>query len=113
MSISRRCTGCCFSVRNGLIGLEADNDSCNTSLSGGKRSAGFSVTVTVTPTIPGHSSPAGVDDGASVQPDDVQVILGDRFERLEGDQVQELPDGSGQELVVTAAFQWPEPQCGP
>jgi hypothetical protein len=105
--------GCCFGVRNGLIGLEADNDSCNTSLSGGTRSAGFTVTVTVTPTIPGHSSLAGVDDGPTVQPGDVRVILGDHFERLEGDQVRELTDGSGQELVATAAYQWPEPQCGP
>jgi hypothetical protein len=41
--------GCCQSVRNGLIGLSAGNDSCNPSLSGGERSAGFSVTVTITP----------------------------------------------------------------
>jgi len=103
--------GCCFSVRNGLIGLEADNDSCNTSLSGGERSAGFSVTVTVTPTIAGHSAPSGVDDGATVQPADVQVILGDHFERLVGDQVKDLPDGTGKELVASATYQWPEPQC--
>jgi hypothetical protein len=103
--------GCCFSVRNGLIGLEADNDSCNMSISHGERSAGFSVTVTVTPAIQGHSAPPGVDDGATVQPDDVQVILGEHFERLVGDQVMDLPDGSGKELVATATYQWPEPQC--
>lgn len=105
--------GCCDRVRNGLIGLEADNDSCNTSLSGGERSAGFSVTVTVAPAFPGHTGPIGAYDGPTVQPGDVRVILGDHFERLEGDQVQELSDGSGQELVATAAYQWPEPQCGP
>jgi hypothetical protein len=96
----------------GLIGLEADNDSCNASLSGGERGAGFSVTVTVTPTIAGHSAPSGVGDGATVQPDAVQVILGDHFERLVGDQVRDLPDGSGKELVATATYRWPEPQCG-
>jgi hypothetical protein len=105
--------GCCFSVRDGLIGLEADNDSCNTSISHGERSAGFSVTVTVTPAIQGHSAPPGVDDGATVQPNDVQAILGGHFERLVGDQVKDLPDGSGNELVATASYQWPEPQCGP
>jgi hypothetical protein len=104
--------GCCFSVRNGLIGLGAGNDSCNQSLSGGQRSAGFTVTVTVTPTVPGHSAPSGAENGATVQPNDVQIILGDHFERLEGNQIQELPDGSGKELVATATYEWPDPQCG-
>jgi hypothetical protein len=105
--------GCCDGVRNGLIGLEADNDSCNTSLSGGNRSAGFSVTVTVAPTFPGHSGPPGADDGPMVQPEEVRAIFGGDFERLEGDQVRERPDGSGRELVATTTYQWPEPQCGP
>ena len=105
--------GCCDSVRNGLIGMGAGNDACNRSLSGGGRSAGFSVTVTVTPTIDtsDRTGPPGENSEPITQPADVQAVLGDRFERLDGDQVRELSDGSGKELVATATYQWPDPQC--
>jgi hypothetical protein len=42
----------------------------------------------------------------------VIAILGEGFERLTGDQVQELSGGAGKELIATATYDWPEPQCG-
>jgi len=106
--------GCCESVRNGLIGLSAGNDSCNVSISGGERSAGFSVTVTITPIVedPAPTAPTEAGDRPVPQPNNVLAILGDHFERLAGDQAKDLPDGSGKELVATAMYDWPEPQCG-
>jgi len=106
--------GCCDRVRNGLIGMGAGNDSCNASPGGGARSAGFSVTVTVTPSIDASSwsHPSGYEPEPIDQPPQVLATLGDHFERLVGDQVRELPDGSGNELVAVATYDWPEPQCG-
>jgi hypothetical protein len=106
--------GCCESVRNGLIGLSAGNDSCNAMAGGAAQNAGFTVTVTITPTIDSSrwSGPPGSNTGGIAQPAGVMAILGDGFERFQGDQVQPLPDGTGNELVASASYDWPEPQCG-
>jgi hypothetical protein len=108
--------GCCESVSDGLMGLSAGNDSCNALVGGVGDSAGFSVTVTVTPTVEDTrlGGPFGDSQGseAITQPDEVVALFGDRFQRLEGDQVWDLPDGSGKELVATATYAWPQPECG-
>jgi hypothetical protein len=113
--VSSSSYGCCETVSNGLIGLSAGNDTCSATVGGVGRSSGFSVTVTITPTV--DDARTWMFDGSTSshrfdQPDEVLSILGDRLQGLEGDQVQDLPDGSGKELVATAAYAWPEPQCG-
>jgi hypothetical protein len=106
--------GCCESVTNGVIGLSAGNDTCNALAGGVGNSAGFTVSVTVTPTVDTSrfSGPAGSSVEPIRQPASVIAVLGEGFERLTGDQVQELPDGAGKELAATATYDWPEPQCG-
>ena len=55
--------------------------------------------------------PGPVSTEPPQQPDSVLRILGQRFEHLSGDQVQEQDDGS-KWLVSEGTLAWPEPRCG-
>src|SRR5438046_2992886 len=60
-----------------------------------------------------HGGRAGMRSPAPPpsQPAAVLAALGEGFERLSGDQVVTSEDG-WRELVATARYSWPEPQCG-
>jgi len=105
--------GCCPAVHDGYIGAEGFNDTCNSPVGSIGDSPGFDVSIEVRPDVTDMaiSVPSGTSYEQPTQPDSVLAILGEHFENLTGDQVTDLPNG-GKELVATASYAWPEPQCG-
>jgi len=106
---------CCPAVHDGYMGAEGFNDTCNSPVGAIGNSSGFDVTIEIQPdfssVMGGFPRPPGASLGPTSQPDNVLAVLGNRFENLTGDQVTDLPNG-GKELVATASYAWPEPQCG-
>ncbi len=108
---------CCPAVKDGQIVLHESNNSCYGRVGAIGNSPGLSVTITAGLDIgqgvrPGPMIPGDGGWEPPHQPDSVLRILGDHFQNLSGDQVVDEPDGSKQ-LVATARYAWPEPQCGP
>jgi hypothetical protein len=101
--------GCCDEVQGGQLRVKVNDTSCYNPL-GQDRSAGFVLTLTVTPSIdsgrfgdcPGGCKPVP-------QPQPVLDVLGAHFENLTGDQVTTV-DGQ-RALVATAHYDWPEGVC--
>jgi hypothetical protein len=109
---------CCPAVSDGHIALEESNGSCYGWVGSIGDSPGLSITITTSAdlgqnmVLSGPVKPGGGEGSEPPhQPDSVLEILGDHFENLTGDQVV-MKDGEKQ-LVATASYPWPEPQCGP
>lgn len=106
--------GCCSAVKGGVVVVGVGNQTCYGLVGDIGNSAGFAVTITVSPEpdMP-HSVPMGGTYEPQTQPDAVLQLLGDHFQYLQGDQVRDLDGGSGKELVATSQnYTWTEPQCG-
>jgi hypothetical protein len=109
--------GCCLQVRGGVISLgDGQNGSCYGLVGDTGDAEPFTETVTVAPEFNyafiGIVSVRGSDPGHVTQPSSVSDVLGEHFENLTGDQVQQVPDGPGKELVASHTYSWPSPQCG-
>jgi hypothetical protein len=105
--------GCCPAVHNGYMGAEGFNDSCNNPVGSIGNSSRFEITLEVRPDFSamGISLPSGATGPDTSQPESVLAVLGTHFENLTGEQVTDLPNGA-KELVATASYPWPDPQCG-
>jgi hypothetical protein len=71
----------------------------------------FDVTITARPSFEPWIVPGLPDPKAPQQPDSVIQLLGQDFDNLSGDQVQEQKDGS-KWLVAKGTVPWPQPRCG-
>ncbi len=105
--------GCCTKVQDGRIVVKVENSTCYNHVGATADSSGFSVGITVRPTFDDFqpSIPAGGTWEPPTQPAAVFAVLGRHFENVTGDQVVTFDDGTRQ-LVATARYAWPGPQCG-
>lgn len=103
---------CCPPVHQGRLTIAVDNASCYLA-PGSPRSTGFGVTITVKPdfkVVPiGPVAPGSTRKPIGKQPATVLAILGQRFERLKGDQVRTV--NGVRQLVASATFAWPSNTC--
>jgi hypothetical protein len=103
---------CCPPVADSRISFTTQDSACYGYVGQQPREPTFDVTITTRPDFEPWVLPgAAPTSQPPQQPDSVIRVLGQRFENLSGDQVQEQDDGSNW-LVAEGTIPWPEPRCG-